>query len=48
MLAYLLDSGSAPVCTLIPLSSWAVYVAGLLKGHAGVVTVEDGMRCLLR
>lgn len=31
-LAYICDSTSAPVCTLIPFSSWGVYAAGLLVG----------------
>jgi len=48
MLAYLLDSGSAPVCTLIPLSGWAVYIAGLLKGYGSIVSAEDGMGVFIR
>lgn len=31
-LAYICDSTSAPVCTLIPFSSWGIYMAGLLVG----------------
>jgi len=31
-LAYICDSTSAPVCTLIPFSAWGVYMAGLLVG----------------
>lgn len=31
-LAYICDSTSAPVCTIIPFSSWGVYMAGLLVG----------------
>jgi Na+/H+ antiporter NhaC len=48
MLAYLLDSGSSPVCTLIPLSAWAVYIAGLLKGYGPIATVEDGMSAFIK
>ncbi len=48
MLAYLLDSGSAPVCTLIPLSGWAVFVAGLLKGYGPINTVQDGMSVFIQ
>ncbi len=48
MLAYLLDSGSAPVCTLIPLSAWAVYIAGILKGYGPIATVEDGMNAFIQ
>ena len=29
-LAYICDSTSAPVCTVIPFSSWGIYMAGLL------------------
>lgn len=47
-LAYLLDSGSAPVAALVPLSAWAVYVAGLLKGHGPIDTVEAGMSVFIR
>jgi Na+/H+ antiporter NhaC len=43
MLAYILDSGSAPVCTLIPLSAWAVYIAGLLIGYGPVLGAEQAM-----
>lgn len=31
-LSYICDSTSAPVCTIIPFSSWGVYIAGLLVG----------------
>ena len=48
MLAYLLDSGSAPVCTLIPLSGWAVYIAGLLKGYGPIASAEDGMSVFIK
>jgi Na+/H+ antiporter NhaC len=48
MLAYLLDSGSAPVCTLIPLSGWAVYIAALLKGYGPISTAEEGMAVFIR
>lgn len=36
MLAYVIDSTGAPVCVLIPLSTWAVF-------YAGTVAVEPGM-----
>lgn len=48
MLAYLLDSGSAPVAVLVPLSAWAVYVAGLLKGYGPIDTVEAGMAVFIQ
>jgi Na+/H+ antiporter NhaC len=48
MLAYELDSGSAPVCTIIPLSGWAVYIAGLLKGYGPITSAEEGMNAFVR
>lgn len=47
MLAYTLDSGSGPVCTIVPISGWAVYIAGLLKGQGPIATAEDGMNVFL-
>ena len=43
MLAYLLDSGSGPICTLLPLSGWAVFIAGILKGYGPISSAEEGM-----
>lgn len=48
MLAYLLDSGSAPMCTLVPLSGFAVYVAALLKGYGPIQTAEQGMEVFIQ
>ncbi|WP_130861097.1 Na+/H+ antiporter NhaC family protein [Bacilliculturomica massiliensis] len=39
-LAYICDSTSAPVCTMIPFSSWGIYMAGLLVG-IGAITSPD-------
>lgn len=36
-LAYICDSTSAPICCLIPFTSWGIYMAGLLVG-VGVIT----------
>ncbi|MCC7032061.1 MAG: transporter [Acidobacteria bacterium] len=47
-LAYLLDSTSAPVATLLPLSGWAVYIAGLMVGHGPVASAADGMALFIR
>lgn len=47
MLAYILDSSSAPVCTIIPLSGWAVYIAALLAGYGTIATAEQGMTVFL-
>lgn len=35
MLAYVIDSTGAPICVLIPLSSWAVYFAGVMEATMG-------------
>ncbi len=48
MLSYTLDSGSGPVCTLVPISGWAVYIAGLLKGQGPIATAEEGMNVFIR
>jgi Na+/H+ antiporter NhaC len=32
-LAYVVDSTAAPVCVLVPLSTWAIYVSGLLESN---------------
>mgnify|MGYP005710267369 FL=1 len=34
MLAYVIDSTAAPLCLLVPLSSWGAYFAGLLEKNA--------------
>ncbi len=47
MLSYLLDSGSAPVCTIIPLSGWAVFIAGLLVGYGPITSVDGGMQLFI-
>lgn len=47
MLSYLLDSGSGPVCTIIPLSGWAVFIAGLFVGYGPIDSVENGMQLFI-
>lgn len=37
-LAYIVDSTAAPVCVLVPLSTWAFYVAGLFEGVGAAPT----------
>lgn len=39
-LAYYCDSTSAPICTIIPFSSWGIYMAGLLV-TLGCVNIPD-------
>ncbi|WP_163575566.1 Na+/H+ antiporter NhaC family protein [Halomonas faecis] len=33
MLAYIVDSTAAPICLIIPFSTWAIYLSGLLESH---------------
>ena len=47
MLAYVVDSTAAPVCVLVPLSTWAIYVAGLLESN-GVAAAGDGLQAYLQ
>ena len=47
MLAYVVDSTAAPICVLIPLSTWAIYVSGLLESE-GVVPVGEGLQGYLQ
>jgi len=42
-LAFLVDSTAAPVCILVPVSTWAVYFAALLEEN-GAVAEGQGMR----
>jgi tetracycline resistance efflux pump len=39
-LAYIVDSTAAPVCVIIPISTWAVFFGGLLVDN-GVASAED-------
>lgn len=47
-LAYICDSTSAPVCTLIPFSSWGVYMPGLLVGAGIYANANDAMTAVIR
>lgn len=42
MLAYVVDSTAAPICVLIPLSTWSIYVSGLLE-TTGAAEVGQGL-----
>jgi len=42
MLAYIVNSTATPVCVLVPLSTWAFYVAGLLEG-VGAAPSGEGL-----
>lgn len=35
-LAYIIDSTSAPICILVPISSWGAYILGLLRDTKGM------------
>jgi len=39
-LAYIVDSTAAPVCVIIPISTWAVFFGGLLVDN-GIASAED-------
>lgn len=47
-LAFICDSTSAPVCTLIPFSAWGVYMAGLLVGLGPLVDANDSMLAVVK
>jgi len=42
-LAYIADSTSAPVVILIPISGWAIFVAGLLVGKGPISNIAEAM-----
>lgn len=46
-LAYVIDSTAAPMCLLVPISTWAVYVAGLLE-TTGAAQPGTGMSAYIR
>ena len=49
MLAYVIDSTGAPVCVLIPLSSWAIYFAGVMESVMGPDTAYgSGMQMYIK
>ncbi len=43
MLAYVVDSTAAPICMLVPVSTWAVFFAGVLE-VSGAAPPGEGMR----
>jgi Na+/H+ antiporter NhaC len=43
-LAYIADSTSAPVSVLVPVTGWAVFIAGLLIGMGPVATPADAIQ----
>lgn len=47
-LAYICDSTSAPVCTLVPFSAWGVYAAGLLVGIGAFANKEIATEAVIK
>ena len=47
-LAYICDSTSAPVCTMIPFSSWGIYMAGLLVGIGAITSQEIASEAVIK
>ncbi|NLM05482.1 MAG: transporter [Tissierellia bacterium] len=47
-LAYIIDSTSAPVCTIVPFSNWGVYMASLLVGTGLFVGKTEAMGAIFR
>jgi len=46
-LAYIVDSTAAPVCVLIPISTWAVYIASLLE-QSGAAAEGEGLKYFMQ
>lgn len=46
-LAYIADSTSAPVSVLVPITGWAVFLAGLLIGMGPIETAGDAMKAFI-
>ena len=47
-LAYICDSTSAPVCVLVPFSSWGVYISGLLVGMGPILNSSQSMEVFVK
>jgi tetracycline resistance efflux pump len=47
MLAYVVDSTAAPICLIIPISTWAVYFAGLMEKN-GVAPQGEGINVFIQ
>jgi Na+/H+ antiporter NhaC len=48
MLAYVIDSTGAPVCVLIPISTWAIFYGGVVADQAGMEAYGSGMSIYLQ
>ncbi|MFT6274229.1 MAG: Na+/H+ antiporter NhaC [Halioglobus sp.] len=47
MLSYVVDSTAAPICLIIPISTWAVYFAGLLEKN-GIAEQGQGIQIFIQ
>jgi Na+/H+ antiporter NhaC len=47
-LAYVCDSTSGPICSLIPFTSWGIYVAGLLVGIGPIANASMGQSAVIK
>lgn len=47
LLSYIVDSTAAPICAIIPISTWAVFVARILSQN-GVCSPEEGILYFIR
>jgi Na+/H+ antiporter NhaC len=47
-LAYIADSTSAPVSVIVPITGWAVFIAGLMIGMGPIATDGDAMRVFVQ
>ncbi|MCQ2554588.1 MAG: transporter [Clostridia bacterium] len=46
-LAYVCDSTSAPICCLIPFTSWGIYVAGVIAGYGAIADSAAGQAAVI-
>lgn len=47
-LAYIADSTSAPVSVIVPVTGWAVYIAGLMIGMGPIVDAQTAMNLFVK
>ncbi|MCB1845088.1 MAG: hypothetical protein KDI09_19135, partial [Halioglobus sp.] len=47
-LAYIADSTSAPVSVIVPITGWAVFIAGLMIGMGPIANDADAMQVFIR
>ncbi len=48
MLAYVIDSTGAPICVLIPISTWAVFYGGIIGEQPGMADFGSGMQIYIQ